>query len=122
MTVEDRSLLDAISFRRDFIRNELKADPAHLIAVEAPDDSMEPTFAEGDLLLADTAEPKLRGGGIYVLASGGTLLVKRLQTKIDGGVIVSSDNAGRYPAEEIRKEDAEKLKIVGRVIWRGGRM
>ena len=64
----------------------------------------------------------MRGGGIYVLASGGTLLVKRLQTKIDGGVIVSSDNAGRYPAEEIRKEDAEKLKIVGRVIWRGGRM
>ncbi|HAC57957.1 MAG: hypothetical protein CMI62_08735 [Parvibaculum sp.] len=122
MTIEDRSLLDAISFRRDFIRNELKADPAQLIAVEAPDDSMEPTFAEGDLLLADTAEPKLRGGGIYVLASGGTLLVKRLQTKIDGGVIVSSDNAGRYPAEEIRKEDAEKLKIVGRVIWRGGRM
>lgn len=122
MTVEDRTLLDAISFRRDFIQNELKADTAQLIAVEAPDDSMEPTFSAGDILLADTGEPKLRGGGIYVLASGSTLLVKRLQMKIDGGVIVSSDNAKLYPPEEIGKRDAEALKIVGRVIWRGGRM
>lgn len=122
MTMEDRSLLDTISFRRDFIQNELKADPAQLIAVEAPDDSMEPTFSAGDMLLADTSEPKLRGGGVYVIASGGTLLVKRLQVKIDGGMVVSSDNAARYPAEEIRKEDTGTLRIVGRIIWRGGRM
>lgn len=122
MTVEDRTLLDAISFRRDFIERELKADAAHLIAVDAPDDSMEPTFSAGDILLADTSDPKLRGGGIYVLASGSTLLVKRLQMKIDGGIIVSSDNTTRYPPEEIGKTAADALKIVGRVIWRGGRM
>lgn len=122
MRVEERSLLDAIAFRRDFIETELKADPARLLAVEMPDDSMMPTFSAGDILLADTAEPKARGGGIYVLTIGSTLLVKRLQMKIDGSVIVSSDNATRYPPEEIGKEDAANLNILGRVIWRSGRM
>lgn len=122
MKVEERSLLDAIAFRRDFIETELKADPARLLAVEAPDDSMMPTFSAGDILLADTSEPKARGGGIYVLTIGSTLLVRRLQMKIDGSVIVSSDNATRYPPEEIGKDDAASLNVVGRVIWRSGRM
>ncbi|WP_421860301.1 S24 family peptidase [Parvibaculum sp.] len=122
MTVEDRTILDAISFRRSFIEQELKVDPAKLIAVEAPDDSMEPTFSAGDILLADTSDPKLRGSGVYVLTSGSALLVKRLQMKIDGGVVVSSDNATRYPSEEIGRSDTDELKIAGRVIWRGGRM
>ncbi|MEP2757733.1 MAG: S24 family peptidase [Hyphomicrobiales bacterium] len=122
MTVEDRTILDAISFRRSFIEQELKVDPAKLIAVEAPDDSMEPTFSAGDILLADTSDPKLRGSGVYVLTSGSALLVKGLQMKIDGGVVVSSDNATRYPSEEIGKGDTDELKIAGRVIWRGGRM
>lgn len=122
MRVEERSLLDAIAFRRDFIETELKADPARLLAVEAPDDSMMPTFSAGDILLADTSEPKTRGGGIYVLTIGSTLLVRRLQMKIDGSVIVSSDNATRYPPEEIGKDDAASLNVLGRVIWRSGRM
>jgi len=122
MRVEERSLLDAIAFRRNFIETELKADPARLLAVEMPDDSMMPTFSAGDILLADTSEPKTRGGGIYVLTIGSTLLVRRLQMKIDGSVIVSSDNATRYPPEEIGKEDAANLNILGRVIWRSGRM
>ncbi|ABS63308.1 putative phage repressor [Parvibaculum lavamentivorans DS-1] len=122
MTMEEVSLLDTIAFRRDFIESDLKADPASLIAIEAADNSMSPTFGPGDILLADTSEPRLRGSGIYVFASGGALLVKRLQVKLDGGFIVSSDNAELYPAEEIERTALERVKIVGRVIWRGGRL
>ena len=122
MTVEERTMLDALSFRRDFVERELRADTASLVAIEMPDDAMQPTFNPGDLLLADTSEPKLRGSGVYVFASGGALMVKRLQMKLDGGVTVSSDNAERYPPEEIERDALDRVKIVGRVIWRGGRL
>lgn len=122
MTVEDRTMLDMVSFRRDFIAGELKAEAADLVAIEAPDDAMLPSIAPGDLLLADTSEPRLRGNGIYVFASGGALTVKRLQIKLDGGITVSGDNSARYPAEEIEPEALGKVRILGRVIWRGGRI
>lgn len=122
MTVEDVSLLDTLAFRRDFIERDLKADPSSLIAIEAPDNAMLPAIAAGDILLADTSEPRLRGGGVYIFASGGALLVKRLRAKIDGGFIVSSDNAELHPPEEIEREALDRVKIVGRVIWRGGRL
>lgn len=122
LTVEERTMLDTISFRRDFIERDLKAEIATLVAVEMPDDAMQPTFNAGDLLLADTSEPQLRGSGVYVFASGGALMVKRLQMKLDGGLTVSSDNAERYPPEEIERDALDRVKIVGRVIWRGGRL
>lgn len=122
MAVEDRSLFDALSFRRSFIEEELKAGTEDLVAIEAPDDAMLPAIARGDILLADTSEPRLRGSGVYIFASGGALMVRRLQVRIDGGVTVSSDNAARYPAEEIEREALGRVKIVGRVIWRGGRL
>lgn len=122
MAVEDVTIDDRIVFSRDFIEGELKADPATLIAIEVTDDSMLPTFAAGDILLADTVAPRLRGSGIYAFASGGALMVKRLQAKLDGGFIVTSDNSGRYPPEEIERSALDRVKIVGRVIWRGGRL
>lgn len=122
LTVEERTMLDTISFRRDFIERDLKAEIATLVAVEMPDDAMQPTFNAGDLLLADTSDPQLRGSGVYVFASGGALMVKRLQMKLDRGLTVSSDNAERYPPEEIERDALDRVKIVGRVIWRGGRL
>ncbi|WP_350121493.1 S24 family peptidase [Parvibaculum sp.] len=122
LTVEERTMLDTISFRRDFIERDLKTGTTTLVAVEMPDDAMQPTFNAGDILLADTSDPQLRGSGVYVFASGGALMVKRLQMKLDGGLTVSSDNAERYPPEEIERDALDRVKIVGRVIWRGGRL
>lgn len=122
VTAAETAQDDRLAFRRDFIETMLKADPATLIAIEVTDDSMWPTFGPGDILLADTAEPRLRGSGIYAFASGATLMVKRLQAKLDGDFIVTSDNSERYPPEEIERTALDRVKIVGRVIWRGGRL
>ncbi|PKQ02772.1 MAG: hypothetical protein CVT73_17340 [Alphaproteobacteria bacterium HGW-Alphaproteobacteria-12] len=122
IAVEDVALLDTLTFHRDFIAHVLKADPAALIAVEAPDDTMQPTFAAGDILLADGSAPRMRGSGIYVFAGENALIVKRLQVKLDGSITVSSDNADLYPPEEIERSALDKVKIIGRVIWRGGRL
>ncbi|MCF8469588.1 MAG: helix-turn-helix domain-containing protein [Parvibaculum sp.] len=122
IAVEDVGLLDTFAFHRDFIEHVLKADPATLIAIEAPDDTMQPTFAAGDILLADSSAPHMRGSGIYVFAGESALIVKRIQVKLDGGILVSSDNADLYPPEEIERSALDKVKIIGRVIWRGGRL
>ncbi|MBX3491843.1 MAG: helix-turn-helix transcriptional regulator [Parvibaculum sp.] len=121
-TMEDVSLNEALAFRRDWIERELGARPADLIVVEMTDDAMLPTLVPGDLLLVDTSAPRMRGGGLYAFNLGGALAVRRLQARLDGGLTVSSDNAALYPPEDIEQAALERVKIVGRVVWRAGRL
>jgi phage repressor protein C with HTH and peptisase S24 domain len=48
-------------------------------------------------------------------------LVKRVQRKFDGSLILISDN-NRYQPEEIAPDAAREIRVVGRVIWRGSVM
>lgn len=60
-------------------------------------------------------------GSIYVLQLNGGLLVKRIHRKLDGSVVVKSDNP-RYDPEIVSEDSADLLKIVGRVVWVGRRL
>lgn len=121
--VESEQVVDWIHFQRDWIRRTLGVSPAQLTIIEAVGDSMAPTIDDGDLLLVDVGDPKLRGDGIYVIAVDDALLVKRLAIKLAGGLVISSDNP-RYhtTSQEIGREDLNRVRIVGRVVWVGGRM
>jgi phage repressor protein C with HTH and peptisase S24 domain len=77
---------------------------------------------DGDLLLVDAAQPRLRGSGIYAFRVQGMLAIRRLQMKLDGSVMISSDNPTAGPAENFTADDASSLDIVGRAIWAGGRL
>lgn len=121
--VETEHVVDWIHFRRDWLRRVLGVNPAQLSIIEAVGDSMNPTIADGDLLLIDTGEPKLRGNGIYALSVEGVLLVKRVDIKLTGGLLISSDNP-RYhgSSQELAREDLERVRIAGRVVWVGSRL
>jgi len=58
---------------------------------------------------------------IYAFATNGELRVKRMQLKIDGSLVVKSDNP-KYDAEILTSDKAASLRIVGRVVWSGRRM
>ncbi|MEM4711283.1 MAG: S24 family peptidase [Candidatus Woesearchaeota archaeon] len=77
-------------------------------------DSMVPTLYEGDWIVV--AEGIIDSNGIYVLNRNGMILVKRLEFKLTGSIIVKSDNPN-YTIEEISQD---KIKdyfiIIGRVI------
>lgn len=121
--VVDEEKASPIAFNRAWLHRQLGANPADLVAIPARGDSMCAGIGDGDLLLVDRAEPKLRpGNGIYVFRFGDGLFVKRLQRRLDGGLLVTSDNGDVYPAEIIPADRVGEVEIVGRVVWNVGQL
>jgi phage repressor protein C with HTH and peptisase S24 domain len=108
-----------IAFRHDWIRAAFDLDPGQVMLISAAGDSMEPGIRDGDLLLVDTRQDAFTEFGIYVFEARGERLVKRVQRKFDGTLYVISDNAV-YQPEAISSELATEIRVVGKVIWRGG--
>lgn len=111
--------VEKVLFSGDFIRNKLRQKPENLALIECVGDSMEPALRDGDELLVDTSAKDPRSGPIYVLRVGGALLAKRVLPRMDGSLMILSDNP-RYPPEVITPSEATPLHIVGEVLWRSG--
>jgi phage repressor protein C with HTH and peptisase S24 domain len=94
----------------------VRADKARVLTVIG--DSMEPTLSSGDLLLVDTSVRTVKGEALYVLVREDELFVKRAQKRLNGSVLISSDNP-RYHPEEFSESDAVRLRVAGRVVWFG---
>ncbi len=108
------------SGRLRFSNRWLKAqglEPVMLSVIEVEGDSMEPTLRDGDEILVDRTPRPLRSG-IHVIRLDDVLLVKRLETGPGGTLRVISDNTA-YPRME---RSALEVEIVGRVVWKGGRL
>lgn len=86
-------------------------------------DSMLPTIHDGDtgIVLTGLTTDDFMPGSIYVLWDGRGLVVKRLEAIISSRprLRVISDNTALYTPYEI---DADDARIVGKVLWRGGRL
>ena len=119
--ISDESVVDHISFRREWLTHTLGVDPKRVCVIQARGDSMQPTIDDADLLLIDTRQGKPKSEGIYVIQLHDALLVKRLRFKLSGTVEVVSDNP-QYTPETISAAALEQLIIVGRVMWRGARL
>ena len=96
-------------------------DPSHLALVKHVGDSMEPTLQHGDLVLIDLRANAVLDDAIYALAVDDELRCKRLQRFVDGTVTVKSDNPN-YDDQIVQPPDLERLRIIGRVRWRGREM
>jgi phage repressor protein C with HTH and peptisase S24 domain len=110
-----------IGFRHDWLRTTFGREPGDLVLEIAVGESMEPGIRNGDLLLIDTTDRTFRNFGIYVIEARGERLVKRVQRKFDGSLILISDNA-MYQPESIPADIAHEVSVIGRVIWRGGQV
>ena len=90
--------------------------------IEARGDSMEPTIADGDILILDFSidSSTVNDGGVFVISVDGTLLVKRLQVAVDGHILIRSDN-DLYEQEKVTREFAdERITVHAKVVWAGG--
>ena len=120
--VEHEAIVDVLHFKEEWIRNELRANPADLYLIYVDGESMEPTLRPGDVILVDHRDVGPSRDGIYVLRTDGALLVKRLQ-RLPGGVLrVTSDNSSYEPFNISLTQLAEDFAIIGRVVWVGSRM
>ena len=103
-------------FSRDWLR-EQGFDPAMLSAVCVVGDSMEPTLRDGDEILVDRTPRPVRDG-IHVLRIDDALLVKRVDASLPGRLTLISDNMSYRPFDV----DAGEAAVIGRVVWKSGRL
>lgn len=104
---------------RELIRRKLGLDPANLAIIDFSGDSMFPTLQDGDSLVVNRAAHEIADGKIYVFTTGHDLMTKRLQRRVDGSLMVLSDNE-MFPPETIRRSDQSPLSVFGEVVWRIG--
>ena len=108
--------IGAFRFATRWLRDQ-GLDPSALSTIAVSGDSMEPTLRDGDEILVDRTPRQLRDG-IHVVRIEDSLLVKRLATTKPGAVTLISDN----PAYHALEYPLSELQVVGRVVWKGGRL
>ncbi len=108
--------IGAFRFSARWLRGQ-GLEPAMLSAIAVAGDSMEPTLRDGDEILVDRTPRPLRDG-IHVIRAGDALLVKRLDTGRPGAVTLVSDNPAYRPIELAPDE----VQVIGRVVWKSGRL
>ena len=119
VTVRSEQVVDYVAFRKSYIRDTLRLDSTHLLLIQSVGDSMSPTIKDGDLLLVNRIVEAFRDSAIYCMAIGDDLIVKRVERRINGDVVIKSDNE-RYSPEVLTADAAASLHVVGQVVWHGG--
>lgn len=128
-----------VAFSGNYLSLAVKSSAGHLISIFATGDAMAPTIRDLDLLLIDVTSKESSEGIVAIKAvpdlvvrhlehrySTATptgiameapyLVVRRLQRRPGGGYRLLCDNLVYPPF------DVENVEIVGRVIWRGGKL
>jgi len=106
----------ALHFSRAWL-GRANLSPAMLSSITVAGDSMAPTLADGDEILVDRTPGRWRDG-IHVVRIDDLLLVKRISRTGADVVTLLSDNPA-YPPREI---PADQVEVIGRVVWRSGRL
>jgi phage repressor protein C with HTH and peptisase S24 domain len=114
-------IVDHLAFKTSWIVDEMGLNPRSLFLIMVVGDSMIPTLKNGDLALVDRGDPRFRDNAIYAIEVGGDLIVKRVQRRVDGRVVILSDNPV-YKPDELSPEAAEGVNVIGRLVWAGGRL
>lgn len=107
---------DAFRFSRKWLR-EQGLDAGQLSAIRVMGDSMDPLLRDGDEILVDRT-PRAFREGVHVLRLGDMLHVKRVQAGAPGRLRLISANEAYDPVEV----GLEEVDLVGRVVWKGGRL
>lgn len=89
----------------------------HAACVTVSGNSMEPALPDGATIGIDTSNTAIKNGDMYAIDHDGHLRVK-LVYRMPGEVIrLRSFNIDEWPDEHYSGEDANKIKIIGRVFW-----
>lgn len=105
-------------YRRDWFLSH-GTRPENCKRFKVHGDSMVPILYDGDSILCECSPQKIISGKIYAFGFGDEMRVKRLYTKIDGGLVVCSENPN-VKDEEISPSEMSQFYLIGRVIDRSG--
>jgi phage repressor protein C with HTH and peptisase S24 domain len=107
---------DTFRFSARWLREQGLA-PGRLAAIRVMGDSMDPLLKDGDEILVDRTPRPFREG-VHVVRLGDALHVKLLQAIPPGRLRLVSSNPAYEPVEVAMAD----VDVVGRVVWKGGRL
>ena len=105
------------AFRSDFLRR--KGNPRRMVLMRVSGDSMVPEIFDNDLVLLDRGQTDITPGRLYAVGFEDAIYIKRID-KLPGKVILHSVNPAYPPLTlDLRGDDAEQFRVIGRVLWSG---
>lgn len=109
------------TYRREWFTKE-GINPLNARRFKVHGGSMEPFLFDSDTVLVNLAETHITNGKVYALRYGDELRIKRVYKKLDGGLILHSDNPDFLPRDEEVPPAVvdEHIAIIGRVRDKSG--
>ena len=108
--------IGSLSFRKDFLW-ACGVTPANAAVVTVRGTSMEPTIADGAVLLINRGNTEPRSGHIFALAKEHDGLVVKRLIKTPAGWVGRSDNSDGNP--DFLINDGQLVTVIGRALWMG---
>lgn len=105
---------NSLAFHRDFL--DAKAlDVQKALLIAAPDDSMEPKIAKGDLALIDLRETVVSHDDMFAIMVSGRPRLRWIRQDLDGNYVIQAERREYYPDDTVTPEKLKTLHILGRV-------
>ena len=115
-----------LQFRRDWMR-KLGLSTANARLARVRGDSMIPLLSDSDLVLVDLSKTEIpveqrrpgapRNAHLVAIEHEGESRVKWMERPTEDSLILYSENAALYPPEVYTRADAERIRLIGRVVW-----
>jgi hypothetical protein len=117
--LEMEQIIAHLPFHRAWLQSRLGLTDADSLMLIEADHQLPPTIKRGDLLLVDrTTGKKLPGReGVYVLSGSVGLILRHVRVRLNGRFVLSCPGI----SEEVEVMDLGR-RVVGEVVWRGGRI
>jgi Predicted transcriptional regulator len=103
------------SFHTSFLARK-KGNSKTMKIFEVAGDSMTPTLDDGDMIMVNTTEKDVQTGRVYLLRIGEDLMVKRLETRPGGVMMIRSDNPD-YDDIPVNLHEVTDVEVFGRMVW-----
>ena len=120
-SIEEESTGELIRLRRTFFdAHHLNASKCTCFPVEG--ESMQPLIYEGEYVIVDMTQNNLneiKDGKIYAISVQGLPRIKRLFRKLDGSLIIRSENKN-FGEDIVQGDQLNYIKLIGRVVARLG--
>lgn len=112
---EHPEVVQYLDVAEDWAERNIRAPRNAVRVITARGDSMTGDISDGDVLFVDSRVQGFDTDSIYVMNWQGRPLVKRLQLRRDGSVVIRSTNPA-YEPEIVPPGEIDQLFISGRVL------
>jgi phage repressor protein C with HTH and peptisase S24 domain len=109
----DGAIQGYFSFRIDWLKRKGSSDK--MVLMDIFGNSMEPEIKDGDSVLVDQSQKQVLAGALYAVGIEDTIMVKRIEKRPNQLVLLS--NHKDYGPIYLKGDDADKVRIIGKVVW-----